>query len=163
MVRLRAFQWYMTCLYRHVIYRWKALDLSILMALIYPARYLPMTFNSLKFPVTNISCFTESISLKDVRFVWNGRSMNSWDLYFRHATKTSTYKIELNVAKEEILVSALESSDHEKTINAKGLVAEFKPGSTIKMMLKPKKVREHPFLSTDFKIRTMFGLGWVGG
>ena len=26
-----------------------------------------------------------------------------------------------------------------------------------------KDIREHPFLSTDFKIRTMFRNGWVGG
>ena len=37
---------------RHVIYRWKALDLSLtLMTLIYPARYLPKISHSLKFPV----------------------------------------------------------------------------------------------------------------
>ena len=48
----------MWALYRHVIYRWKAIDLSILMTLIYPARYLPIDTHSLKFPVANVSRFT---------------------------------------------------------------------------------------------------------
>ena len=43
----------------------------------------------------------------------------------------------LKVGKEEIQVS---TGDHAKTINAKALVAELKPGSTINMMLKPKRV-----------------------
>ena len=76
LVRIRAFQRYMTCLYRHVIYRWKAQNLSFHLAGVHDRVFVYMVASLLYHNSSTEGAFVLTIgNLKTLHIILNGQHL----------------------------------------------------------------------------------------